>query len=147
LAQPVERGLAAGFERLDAAHASAGAMRVPGRLIERLAPLPDDADPYSILQRVALQSGVPQRLLGEDVLAAGRWQLVRGEEDAHAVEVAWFRQHTLGDDALGPTARLARRGVRVIGPALLHAGSGGTVVAMAGACWPDWRWSWAGSRW
>jgi hypothetical protein len=108
-------------------------MRVPGRLIERLAPLPDDADPYSILQRVALQSGVPQRLLGEDVLAAGRWQLVRGEEDAHAVEAAWFRQHTLGDEALGPTARLARRAVRAIGPALLHAGSGGTVVAMAGA--------------
>lgn len=133
LAQPVERGLASGFERLDANHASAGAMRVPGRLIERLAPLPDDADPYSILQRVALQSGVPQRLLGEDVLAAGRWQLVRGEEDAHAVEAAWFRQHTLGDEALGPTARLARRAVRAIGPALLHAGSGGTVVAMAGA--------------
>jgi hypothetical protein len=133
LAQPVEHGLDAGFERLDINHASAGAMRVPGRLIERLAPLPDDADPFSILQRVALQSGVVQRLLGGDALEAGRWQLVRGEADAHAVEAAWFRLHTLDSGAMGPTALLARRGVRVLGPALLHAGSGGTVVAMAGA--------------
>lgn len=133
LAQPVEKGLDAGFERLDINHASAGAMRVPGRLIERLAPLPDDADPFSILQRVALQSGVPQRLLPGDALDTGRWQLVRGEEDAHQVEAAWFRLHTRDSGELGPSGLIARRAVRQLGPALLHAGSGGTVVALAGA--------------
>jgi hypothetical protein len=131
LAQPVERGLEHGFERLDVAHAAAGAFRVPGRLIERLAPLPDDADPFSILQRVALQSGVPQRLLPPQALETGRWQLVRDEEDAHRVEAAWFRLHTLDSGPVGPSEMIARRGVRVLGPALLHAGSGGTVVGLA----------------
>ena len=37
LVQPIEAGLNAGFERLDINHASAGAIRVPGNLVERLA--------------------------------------------------------------------------------------------------------------
>ena len=36
LVQPIEAGLAAGFERIDLNHASAGAMRVPGLLVERV---------------------------------------------------------------------------------------------------------------
>jgi hypothetical protein len=131
LAQPVERGLEHGFERLDASHAAAGAFRVPGRLIERLAPLPDDADPFSILQRVALQSGVMQKTLPPEALETGRWQLVRSEQDAHHVEAAWFRLHTSDAGHVSPSQAIARRGVRVLGPALLHAGSGGTVVALA----------------
>ena len=35
LAQPIEQGLEAGFERLDLNHASAGAIRIPGRLVEQ----------------------------------------------------------------------------------------------------------------
>lgn len=132
LAQPVDRGLEYGFERLDAHYAAAGAFRVPGRLIERLAPLPDDADPFSILQRVALQSGVPQVQLTSEALESGRWQLVRSEEDAHRAEAAWFRMHTSDGGVAGPSEGLALYGVGVLGPALLHAGSGATVVALAG---------------
>ena len=47
LVQPIEVGLAAGFERLDINHAAAGAMRIPGRLVERLAELPADCDIFS----------------------------------------------------------------------------------------------------
>ncbi len=131
LSQPIERGLAAGFERLDLNHAAAGALRVPGRMIERLADVPSDADPFSILQRVALQSGVQQRVLPDLALEPGRWQLVRNDDQAHEVEEGWFRLHTHDEGVLGPSGRIARRGVRLIGPALLHAGSGGTVVALA----------------
>ena len=35
--QPIEQGLAAGFERIDLNHAFGGMMRLPGRLVERLA--------------------------------------------------------------------------------------------------------------
>ncbi|MDE1915576.1 MAG: hypothetical protein KGJ57_11120 [Sphingomonadales bacterium] len=132
LAQPVDRGLEYGFERLDLHHAAAGAFRVPGRLIERLAPLPDDADPFSILQRVGLQSGVPQVQLPAEALEGGRWQLVRREEDAHRAEAAWFRMHTSDGGAVGPSEGLALHAVRALGPALLHAGSGAAVVALAG---------------
>ncbi|WP_068089072.1 hypothetical protein [Novosphingobium rosa] len=132
LSQPIEIGLAAGFERLDINHASAGALRVPGRLIERLAGVPDDADPFSILQRVALQSGIGQRVLPGAALEPGHWQLVHNDEQAHAVEEGWFRLHTRDGGAQGLSGRIARRGVRLLGPALLHAGSGGTVVALAG---------------
>ncbi len=133
LVQPVDAGMAAGFERLDLNHADAGAMRVPGRLVERLAELPADCDGFSALQRIALQGGVPQRMLPATALAEGRWTLVRSETEAHAAEVHWIRLQTEmsgGDNASLAAAQFA---VRRLGPALLHAGSGNRVVAAAAA--------------
>lgn len=132
LVQPIEAGLAAGFERMDINHASAGAMLIPGRVVARLAEFPADFDVFSTLQRLALQAGVPQRLLPPDAHEAGRWSLVRGEAEAHAVEMAWIRLHTQTAGAGTLALDIARRGVRAFGPALLHAGSSGTVVAIAG---------------
>src|SRR5262245_17177322 len=60
LVQPIETGLARGFERIDINHAAAGVMRIPGHLVERLADLPGDCDVASSLTRVALQAGVGQ---------------------------------------------------------------------------------------
>ena len=133
LVQPVDAGIAAGFERLDLNHADAAAIRVPGRLVERLAELPVDCDGFSSLQRIALQGGVPQRMLPAAALAEGRWTLVRSEVEAHAAEVHWIRLQTemsSGDNASLAAAQFA---VRRLGPALLHAGSGNRVVSAAAA--------------
>jgi hypothetical protein len=133
LVQPIEQGLAAGFERIDLNHASAGAMRIPGRLIERVAELPSDCDASSSLLRIALQAGLRQRAIpapGQDGLF---WTLVRTEDEAHALEPQWIRQRTQGEGSLSPSRGLALLAVRSFGPAMLHAGSGARAVAVAAA--------------
>lgn len=133
LVQPIEQGLAAGFERLDINTAGAAAMRIPGRLVERIAELPADCDATSALQRIALQAGVRQRQIPGPVGAALFWSLVRSEEEAHALEPLWIRQRTREDAPLGPSRWIALLAVRGLGPALLHAGSGAGVMAIAAA--------------
>ena len=131
LVQPIEQGLAAGFERIDLNHAAAAAMRVPGRLVERIAELPADCDAISALQRIALQAGVPQRAippLGPD---SGFWTLIRSEDDAHALEPAWIRQRTVDGDGFNLSRALARAAVHSFGPSLLHAGSGAGSIVIA----------------
>ena len=135
LTQPIEQGLGAGFERLDINHASAGAIHAPGRLVERLTELPGDCDVFSGLQRIALQAGIDMVAIpGVDATdAAGnraRWALIRNEGDAQAVEAGWIRLH-IGGGAPTPATAAARRIVRVAGPALLHAGSGGMALSLA----------------
>jgi len=128
LVQPIEQGLAAGFERIDLNHAAAGAMRLPGRLAERLGDLPADCDAVSSLQRIALQAGVrPPEITpaGQDGLF---WTLVRSDAEAHAIEPQWIRQRTRDSDPLGPARALALLGVRGFGPAMLHAGTGANAL-------------------
>lgn len=133
LVQPIEQGLAAGFERIDINHASAAALRIPGRLVEPLGELPPDCDALSALQRIALQAGIRQRTIPP--LADGKlfWAMIRSEDEAHALEPLWIRQRTSEDGPLGPARMLARFAVRGLGPALLHSGSGGRVIAAAAA--------------
>lgn len=131
LVQPIEQGLAAGFERIDLNHAAAAAMRVPGRLVERMAELPADCDAISALQRIALQAGIPQRPLpplGQDGVF---WSLIRSEADAQALEPVWIRQRTGGGEALNLSRGIARSAVHAYGPSLLHAGSGAGSVVIA----------------
>lgn len=129
--QPVEAGLATGFERIDLNHASAGLMRIPGRLLERLHELPGDCDVDSALTRIALQAGVAQRQVPPEALNGLRWRLVRNEGEAHAAEAGWIAIHLDGDGPLTPGSALARFAVRGFGPAILHAGSGGNALAIA----------------
>ncbi len=131
LVQPVEAGIAAGFERLDLNHADAGAFRMPGRLVQRLAELPADCDGFSSLQRIALQGGVPQRMLPAAALAQGQWTLVHSEAEAHSAEDRWIRLQTATSDNGNASLLTAQWAVRRLGPALLHAGSGNGVVAAA----------------
>ncbi len=139
LVQPVEVGLDAGFERIDATLASGGAMRIPGRLIERLADLPADCDAYSALMRIALQAGISQRALPPTATMArgtsgkGFWSLVRSESEAHALEPLWIRSRTAQTLPFNPSRWLAQVVVRSFGPALLHAGSGTRLVGMGAA--------------
>lgn len=133
LAQPIEQGLEAGFERLDLNHASAGAIRIPGRLVERLADLPPDCDALSALQRIALQAGIAQTPLPGTGQRGPIWTLVRSDAEAHAIEPLWIRLRTQDDAVTGPSRWLALLGVRKLGPALLHAGSGATPMAAGAA--------------
>lgn len=144
MVQPADPAIAAGFERIDAASAAAGLMHVPGRLVERLAELPADFDPVSALQRIALQSGVPQRHLPPGIVEAGRWSLVRDEAQAHAIEGGWIRSLASAPADAAPTAVLAGLIVRGFGPTLLHSGTGenalvfsaGVLLLLAlGAAW------------
>lgn len=131
LVQPIEQGLAAGFERIDLDHAAAGAMRLPGRLVERMAELPADCDAASSLQRIALQAGIRQRPIPPLGDAGQFWTLLRNEQEAHAIEPRWVRQRLQDNAPYGPGRWLAQLTARRIGPAMLHAGSGPTTLGIA----------------
>lgn len=129
LVQPAEAGIPAGYERIDLNHASAGLMFLPGRLVDRLTELPADADPASALLRIALQAGVTQRSVPDEVRLGGRWLMVRTEDEADHAEESWMARHTSGGGAT-PGSLLARLLVRQFGPALLHDGSGANGLAI-----------------
>jgi hypothetical protein len=133
LVQPAESAVEAGFERIDPTLASGGAMRIPGRLVERLADLPHDCDAFSALLRIALQAGVAQRPLPPAGQGDGFWTLLDSEEQAHALEPLWIRRRIRHVRPFNPTRGLARWLVRSFGSALLHAGSGSRFVTGAGA--------------
>lgn len=144
LTQPIDQGLEAGFERIDLTSAAAGAMRLPGRLVERITDLPADCDAASSLQRIALQAGIRQRGISAPDANGVFWNLIRSEDEAHGIEPRWVRQR-LGEGEPASISRwIAKRLVRSLGPAMLHAGSGsralgvGAVAAMLlglGAGW------------
>jgi hypothetical protein len=147
LVQPIETGLAAGFERIDINHASAGMMRIPGRLIDMLVQMPSDCDVPSTLTRVALQAGVPTREVPAAARSGMGWQMITSEDDAHAIEHQWIA-HKLGSARLiSPGRRLVRLGILGFASSLLHAGNASlamiaatiAVLALAlGAAWFDW---------
>lgn len=132
LVQPIDSGLAAGFERIDINHAAAGAIRIPGRLVEGLAELPADCDIPSALTRIALQAGIPMVPVPGAAREGARWKLLRDEVEAQAIEAAWIRLHMGEAELRTPAILLSRLGVTALGPSLLHAGSGWKRVA-AGA--------------
>lgn len=130
--QPAETGIPAGFERIDLNHAAAGLMLVPGRLVDRLMDLPPDADPASALLRIALQAGVAQRPVPDEVRHGGRWLMVRSEAEAQGAEDSWMARHTSGG-APTPGPLLARWLARRFGPALLHANTTGLMLPYGAA--------------
>ncbi len=133
LVLPAETAVSAGFERIDLETASAGAMRLPGRLIERLSELPADCNVASSLTRIALQAGIAQRVIPSELRDGARWSMLRNEAEAHAIEAPWIRLHTGTIHATTPARFLAIQAVRRLGPALLHAGTGPNSVILAGA--------------
>lgn len=131
LVQPVEVGTAAGFERIDLNNAAAGAMRIPGRLAERLSELPADCDVASALTRIALQDGVRQVALPAGLREGAGWRLIRDEHDAQHAEAGWIRQLIGETAAKTPGPLLGGLLVRRFGPSLLHAGSGSRTIVLA----------------
>jgi hypothetical protein len=62
-----------------------------------------------------------------------RWKLIRNDAEAHAAEAGWIGVHLDGDEPHSVGTVLASIAVRKFGPAILHAGSGGNVVAICAA--------------
>ncbi|MBB3990882.1 hypothetical protein GGR19_002313 [Croceicoccus naphthovorans] len=91
---PIEAGLAAGFERIDAENAWAGVLVIPGALAERLRQLPRDCDVASSLLRIALMAGVTVRQVPGEALTEKRWAVVKSEADGLAIEAHRLR-HSL----------------------------------------------------
>lgn len=133
LVQPIELGQPAGFERIDLNHAAAGAMRLPGALVERLTELPDDCDVASSLQRIALQAGMSQRMLSPGLRESGAWRLIRDEAEAQGAEAELFREQTSLSGLTSASEFVARLAARAVGPALMHSGSGGNAVGALAA--------------
>lgn len=129
---PVEHGLAAGFERIDAELAWAGVMVIPGSLAERLRELPRDCDIASSLLRIALMTRLPIRPVDPVALSDGRWHLIRSEGDAQAAEKRRL-DRTIAD-ASGQTigTRIAGHAAQQFGGRLLEHDHGDLLVAATG---------------
>ena len=96
-----EPGTRAGFERIDVHRAWAGGMTVPGSALAQLDRLPEDSDPAAALLRIALQQGLPERRLPDELLGTGDWQIVDNLRDALAMEEVWVRKVLEEGDAAG----------------------------------------------
>lgn len=130
LALPDDGAVAEGFERLDINNASAGVMKIPGSLIERLHDLPPDCDTASALTRVALQSGAQMRQIPLELRAGRKWKMVRSEAEALAIESEWLRTRLGESRTLTLSDRLARMAVFSFGPSLLHAGNASVMASI-----------------
>jgi hypothetical protein len=64
-------------------------------------------------------------MLPSELLDGGGWRLVRSEAEAQAAESEWIKARTAPRDGATPTEVAIRAAVRLLGPALLHGGSGG----------------------
>lgn len=142
-----EAGVAAGFERVDLNHAWAGALAVPGALVERLGALPPDIEPVSALLRIALQARVSERLLPEAVLDSGSWSLASEARQMAQREASWLGAQLPRVSALAPGSWLVRGAVAHMGAKLLRRGTRPALLGIAGAvfaaggvvaAWQDW---------
>ncbi len=133
MAQPVETGLAAGFERLDINNATAGAMRFSGSVVQGLARLEADCDVGSALTRLALQAGVPLRNLPSAATTEGGWLLLGSEAAAAELERQWFARRWQGSRPGGPGDLLVRFVLKNFGPALLATGQSQSVLGITTA--------------
>lgn len=132
LVLPASGGTAARFERIDLDRAWAGALVVPGSLVERLAELPADIDPAAALLRIALQAGITERRLPDAQLADGSWAMIAHERIA-TLERAWLARRLAQVDRALPSERLATAGLSRMHGRLLRMERSGLVLAAASA--------------
>lgn len=138
LVLPAGPGVAAGFERIDLDRAWAGALVVPGGLVERLAELPPESEPAAALLRIALQARAPDRWLSEDLLTEGAWTMLGGRSDLPVLEALWLARNLPPVVPRSPGQRLSLLALRAFGVRLLAAPRavpallGGTAAVLAG---------------
>ena len=92
LAIAADKGVPAGFERLDADHAWAGLLRGPGTLIERLTDLPSDIEPVAALLRIALQSGARLVSIADQAIDNGTLAIFESEAQVLHAQKNWLRR-------------------------------------------------------
>ena len=131
MVQPAGSEASAGFERLDVDFASGGAMRLPGRLVDRLTELPEDSDPVAALTRLALQAGLPRRQLSAERGPGLGWAIIHDDAEAHALESAWLQRRMPEFADVSPSSWLSRQLAARLGPALLHMPRGNLTLLAA----------------
>jgi len=92
LVAPADAAVAAGFERIDLERAWAGALVLPGNLVERLAELAPDSEPAPALLRIALQAKVKQVPMPAGILTDGAWSMARSD-DSGPLERQWLARN------------------------------------------------------
>lgn len=95
------------FERIDAARLWAGALVMPGALVDRIEQLREGADPHAALLRIALQARLPIEPLSPEVLTHGAWaRVLRGDEVARIAAVR-LRSQARSETGAPPSRRFA----------------------------------------
>ena len=117
-----------GFERINLQRAWAGAMVVPGGLVEGLHELGDGVDAPSGLLRLALQYGVKEIAVPLEWLDSEAWAIATLGQ-AEALSQSWIERALAPVSAFAPARWIGRWLVRMAAP---HIG-GGRHAALAGA--------------
>lgn len=117
LTLPDNKGIAAGFERIDSEHAWAGLLLARGSITAHLAEMPPDSDTVSLLLRLALQSGARLSSIDPAALDSGEWMLVRDSEALEGREQALLNRGVEETSWTAPTVALSRRVARALAPA------------------------------
>ena len=115
LVLPAASGIPAGFERIDLERAWAGALLIPGSLVERLSELPDDFEPTAALLRVALQARMREVRLPDELMADGSWAKVGDEETTGSRDEAWLRRNLMPAPTKAVSPWLARTSLNLFG--------------------------------
>lgn len=111
------------FERIDAARHWAGVLVMRGAAVQQLADFPADADPVSVLLRLALQAGTGCHELAAEALLPERWLLADGGEAVAKHEAALITEAAPRGDWRAPLTALARALVRGLAPRGLAQGA------------------------
>lgn len=119
---PAEAGIAAGFERIDAANSWGGVIVARGSIVERLADMPPDSDCVSLILRLALQSGTRTVALDTAWLNSGQWMLMSNAEQVSARENALLDAHATQVHWTGPGRAIAAKLARRLAPGQLERG-------------------------
>ena len=133
LVLPAASGIPAGFERIDLERAWAGALLIPGSLVERLSELPDDFEPTAALLRVALQARMREVRLPDELMADGSWAKVGDEETTGSRDEAWLRRNLMPAPTKAVSPWLARTSLNLFAAPLLsaHRAMAGVIAAVA----------------
>lgn len=118
------------FERMDRDQRWAGVASLPANQVHKLADLPPDGDPTSILLRLALQAGVECRDIAEYGLSDENWILASDPKVLAARQTAILEGCSKQVTWAAPTHALAAQIIRVAGLRLLR--SGAQIAFLAG---------------
>lgn len=138
LVVPADAGVSSGLERIDAKWAWGGLLVARADIVAKLADLPSDSDPASLLLRLALQAGAPLIALDADHLSAGTILLVDDAETLTKREAAILHGALEKRSWAGPSTKIACSAVKAMLPKALDwrgglaiGGSGLAVGALA----------------
>ena len=111
------------FERIDRERHWAGLAIFKAAQLHKLADLPPDSDPMSLLLRLALQSRVSCRAVPADTLENSRWMVASGADALVQRELALVSENCAKPLWTGPGRALASWIVRRLAPKGLKSGS------------------------